>query len=253
VVVVVAEPTPVVVVVGTFEDGVVVLVVAFGEVPLAGLVVVVVALGGVVGVVTLGEGTKRFFSVGAPARSSMAVTKAKARTKTIAAAPAMADRLNRPVAPVRWGAPPVPRGNVVAWRRSMAGASAVALTSRPAASPTGAAGAFVSVIRMVSSPLTRDPPADETSLLRSETGSTSASEEPLALVVPSRRRSVDDSGARTTACFTASRPRSIDCATSAVAIVATADPMATPMIVPVTPKVDAMSAAVTAPATDARI
>lgn len=110
---------------------------------------------------------------------------------------------------------------------------------------------------IVSSPLTRDSPDEETSFLRAETdsasASASASEEPLARVEPSRRKSVDDSGARTTTCFTASWPRSIDCATNAVAIVATADPMATPMIVPVTPKVDAMSAAVTAPVTDARI
>ena len=67
------------------------------------------------------------------------------------------------------------------------------------------------------------------------------------------RSNVEDSGARTATCLTASWPRSIDCATKAVPKVAAAEPMATPMIVPLTPKVDATSAAMTAPAVDARI
>ena len=65
--------------------------------------------------------------------------------------------------------------------------------------------------------------------------------------------SVDDSGARTTTCLTASWPRSIDWATNAVPMVAAADPMATPTMVPLTPKIDAMIAAITAPAAEARI
>ena len=65
--------------------------------------------------------------------------------------------------------------------------------------------------------------------------------------------SAASSGARTTTCLTASCPRSIDCATSAVPIVAAAEPMATPTMVPLTPKADAISAARTAPATEARI
>jgi hypothetical protein len=75
---------------------------------------------------------------------------------------------------------------------------------------------------------------------------------PLASVPPNLRSSVE-SGARTTTCLTASCPRSIDWPTSAVPIVATPDPIATPMIVPLTPKVDAISAARTAPAAEARI
>ena len=51
------------------------------------------------------------------------------------------------------------------------------------------------------------------------------------------------SGARTTTCLTAWWPRSIDCATKAVAMVAAAEPMATPTMVPLTPKIDAMTAA----------
>ena len=65
--------------------------------------------------------------------------------------------------------------------------------------------------------------------------------------------SVEVSGARTTTCLTAWCPRSIDWATKAVAMVAAADPMATPTMVPLTPKIDAMTAAITAPAVEARI
>jgi hypothetical protein len=114
VVVVVAEPTPVVVVVAPLEEGAVVLVVVLGDVVGVGLVVVVVALGGVDGLGVLAGGTKRFFSVGAPARNSIPVTNAKARTKTIAAVPAMADRLKRRVAPDRLDAAAVSGRNVMA-------------------------------------------------------------------------------------------------------------------------------------------
>jgi len=75
---------------------------------------------------------------------------------------------------------------------------------------------------------------------------------PPTAVDPSLRRT-ESSGARTTTCLTASCPRSIDCATKAVPIVAATEPMATPTTVPLTPKVDAMSAAMTAPAAEARI
>src|ERR1700679_2517654 len=44
----------------------------------------------------------------------------------------------------------------------------------------------------------------------------------------------------------------MDCATSAVPMVAAADPMATPTMVPLTPKNDAMLAATTAPVAEAR-
>ena len=45
----------------------------------------------------------------------------------------------------------------------------------------------------------------------------------------------------------------MDCDTTAVPMVAAMEPMATPMIVPVTQKLDAISAATTAPAAEARI
>lgn len=45
----------------------------------------------------------------------------------------------------------------------------------------------------------------------------------------------------------------MDCATSAVPMVAAADPIATPTMVPLTPKADAMTAAMTAPAAEAMI
>lgn len=61
------------------------------------------------------------------------------------------------------------------------------------------------------------------------------------------------SGTRTTTCLTAFCPRSIDWDTNAVPMVAAMEPIATPMIVPVTPKLDAISAAITAPAAEARI
>ena len=86
-----------------------------------------------------------------------------------------------------------------------------------------------------------------------DAASTEASDPPLAPVAPSLRRSAEVSGTLTTACLTALWPRSIDWATNAVPVVAAAEPMATPMMVPFTPKADAISAASTAPAAEARI
>jgi hypothetical protein len=74
-----------------------------------------------------------------------------------------------------------------------------------------------------------------------------------ATLVPPRRRSNELSGARTTACLTALFVRSIDWKTSADPVVAATEPMATPMMVPSTPKKDRMTAANTAPAAEARI
>ena len=78
---------------------------------------------------------------------------------------------------------------------------------------------------------------------------------PLVPVPPNRRSKVDaeESGTRSATCFTAWWPRSIDCAMNAVPMVAAAEPIATPMIVPLTPKAEAISAAITAPAAEARI
>ena len=75
---------------------------------------------------------------------------------------------------------------------------------------------------------------------------------PAEPVAPSLRNSGDASGVCTT-WRTAAWPRSMDCDTRAVAVVATAAPMATPTTVPFTPKVDAMTAAITAPTDEARI
>jgi hypothetical protein len=74
-----------------------------------------------------------------------------------------------------------------------------------------------------------------------------------AVVVPPRRRSNELSGARTTTCLTALFVRSIDWKTRAVPVVAAMEPMATPTMVPLTPKMDAMTADSTAPAAEARI
>ena len=137
-------------------------------------------------------------------------------------------------------------GVVVASRCSVRGASAVAEISRRSVAPTGAA---VDSISTVSAPAPAVGPAS----VGADEASTDDAASPPVPVAPSLRRSVDDSGARTTTCLTASCPRSMDWATRAVPRVATADPMATPMIVPLTPKTDAMTAAITAPAAEARI
>jgi len=74
-----------------------------------------------------------------------------------------------------------------------------------------------------------------------------------AALVPPRRRSNEVSGARTTTCLTALFVRSMDWKARAVPVVAAMEPRATPTIVPLTPKTDAMTADSTAPAADARI
>jgi hypothetical protein len=74
-----------------------------------------------------------------------------------------------------------------------------------------------------------------------------------AVVVPPSRRSNELSGTRTTTCLTALFVRSIDWTTRAVPVVAAMEPMATPTMVPLTPKMDAMTADNTAPAAEARI
>ena len=207
------------------------------------VVVDVVVLGGVVA--GAGPGEKRFFTDvptsdppkmldnGLPEISSMAVMKRSASTNTMTAVAAMARHViagRRPAGRI---------GLVVACRRSVAGASATAEIS--IVSPTGAAVDVISAVR--SSGATTSVGADDACV----------SVSPLTTVPPSLRNNVDVSGAFTTTCFTASWPRSIDCATRAVPMVAAAEPMATPMIVPLTPKVDATIAAITAPAVEARI
>jgi hypothetical protein len=131
----------------------------------------------------------------------------------------------------------------------VAGASARADTSSPWVSPAPATADSMVAVR--SSAASEPDVADDDSAGR-EPVRIVASGWPLASVPPNLRSSVE-SGARTTTCFTASCPRSIDCPTIAVPIVATTDPIATPIIVPLTPNVDAISAARTAPTAEARI
>ena len=178
---------------------------------------------------------------GLPEMSSTAVMNMSASTNTMAAVPAMAGQEKRREGP-RAGR----IGVVVASRCSVRGASVAAEISRRSVAPTGAA---VDSISTVSAPAPAVGPAS----VGTDEASTDDAASPPVPVAPSLRRSVDDSGARTTTCLTASCPRSMDWATRAVPRVATADPMATPMIVPLTPKTDAMTAAITAPVAEARI
>jgi len=259
----VVAPAPVVVVVAGDVDVVVepdvgavllVVVLAGGDVVVVVDLVVVVVVVVVVEVVLVGAGGGVLFSVvpvpalpkidanGLPEMSSMAVMNMSASTNTMAAVPAMAPQENRGAC--RAGG----IGVVVATRRSVAGASAAALISRRSVSPAGAADDAIS---RVSSPGPAvAPPAVGAD---ADGDDSTAAASPLAPVAPSLRRRVDESGARTTTCRTASCPRSMDWATSAVPMVAAADPMATPTIVPLTPKVEAMTAAITAPPVEARI
>ncbi len=222
-------------------------------------VVEVVDVGVVVGA---GDGLTMFFNVvpvsappkiadkGLPEINSIAVMNSSARTNTTATVPAMA-RQEKPGSVVR-RAPcvGVGVGVVVARRRSVAGASAVAEISRRSVWATGAG---VDAISTVSGALTPSGSDRPTTSVGAEDASTEDADGPLARVPPSLRNKVEVSGARTATCLTAWWPRSIDCATKAVAMVAAADPMATPTMVPLTPKTDAMTAAHTAPAVEARI
>jgi hypothetical protein len=249
-------------------DGAVVLVVVelVGE-----LVEVEVDDGGVVVVVVAGAGDDGVKTVGLFAISSTAVTNPNARRKTIAAVPANAFQVNHrlavpsPVpAAVATPAPPVtpttpaPCKTAVGKMGTIDGSNC-SVAESPWTSATGAS------TRSVASPYAT---ADSTAVVWSPTAPTTSvgsgsfgppsTEDvapPAAPVPPTRRSSVEagPSGTRTTACLTASCPRSIDCDTSAVPRVAAIEPIATPMIVPVTPKLDAMNAAITAPAAEARI
>jgi hypothetical protein len=254
--------------------GVVVVALAFGAVELvvvvAAVVVVVETDAPVVEVVVVGvEGgagdwLTRLFSVvpvsappkivdrGLPEISSIAVMNNSARTNTIATVPAMA-RQENPCGVVRRAA--VARDVddvVVTWRRWVAGVSVVAAVSTPSVSAAGAAVDAVSTVSGALPPFAPDSPtisvgADDASAC------TEDADGPFAPVPPSRRNRVELSGTRTATCLTTWWPRSIDWATKAVPMVAAAEPMATPTIVPFTPKTDKITAATTAPAVEARI
>ena len=242
-------------------ETVVVLVVV---VVLVGAVVLGDVVGTVVGVVVVGDdGVKMFPSEGPfpvlpkieasglSAISSTTVMNTSATAKTIPAVVAMAFHVNRNLSPPTRSCPPRTTGvgTVLACRCSDGGASAAAEISRPSVAPTGAAADSISVVSR--------PTAPTISVGAASCGarSTVDAAPPAAPVPPMRRSKVEvgPSGTRTTTCFTALCPRSIDCDTKVVPRVAAMEPIATPTIVPVTPKLDAMSAAITAPAAEARI
>ncbi len=180
---------------------------------------------------------------GLPAISSTTVTKSSAARKTTPAVPATAFQVKRCDAN---GA-----AEADATSRWVAGVPAVALTSSGAVRSDAEPDASICVVSSVTS-CAPDAAAEATASVGTDDSSTLAALAPPAAVPPSLRRT-ESSGARTTTCLTASCPRSIDWATSAVPIVAAAEPMATPTMVPFTPKADAITAARTAPTTEARI
>lgn len=238
----------------------VVVVVELVEVVVVAVVVVVVVVGVVAGV----SGLTRLFNVvpvsappkmadsGLPEMSSTAVMNKRANTNTVTALTAMVRQENPREAEGRTTAAGV--GLDEATSRSVAGASAVAEISKRRVSAAGAADEAISTVS--ASPWFPEigcAGACPTTSVGVADPSTDEADGPLTTVPPSLRNNVDDSGTRTATCLTASWPRSIDCATRAVPIVAAADPMATPMIVPLTPKLEATTAAMTAPAVEARI
>ena len=247
---------PVVVVDDDAVVDVVVLALAFGAVVLVVVVAAVVVVVEVdapvvevveVGVVVGGAGDwlttfpsevpvsapPKIVDRGLPEISSIAVTSSSARTNTMATVPAMA-RQEKP-------------GGVLLAAVGRVVDDVVACTRWVAGVPVA-----ISIVSGAAAPFGPDCPttsvgADDAS------ASTDDAAGPLVPVPPSRRSKVELSGARTATCLTTWWPRSIDWAMKAVAMVAAAEPMATPTIVPFTPKTDAMTAAHTAPAVEARI
>ncbi len=133
---------------------------------------------------------------GLPEINSMAVMNTRASTKTMATVAAMVRQENRRTP----GRVPAGRiGVVVARRRSVAGASAVAEISRRSVSPTGAATDSIWTVSAL-------PPSSGADRPTTCVGAVSAdvAVPPLAPVPPSLRSNVEASGARTTTCFTAS-------------------------------------------------
>jgi hypothetical protein len=133
---------------------------------------------------------------GLPEISSTAVMKSSASTKTIPIVAAMT-RHENPGRAVGRPVPPGATGNVVAWRRSVAGASATGEISRRSVSPATDAISTVSAA----------PAASDSERPMTSVGADAASCDdelsPLAPVPPNLRSNVTVSGARTT-CLTAS-------------------------------------------------
>ncbi len=218
------------------------------------------------------DGLKMF---GRLAISSTAVTNPSARTNTMAAVPANAFQVNRrrpassrvpaalatPVPPVT-PTTPAPAKTSVGSSGTVAGStgsvtdasSSSAGRRQPPPAPWRPRTHRPAPSRSSPRRRRRRPPSPRVSRASPSTDDVA----PPAAPVPPMRRSRVEVGplpparARPT-CLTAFCPRSIDCATSIVPKVAAIEPMATPTIVPVTPKLDAMSAAITAPAAEARI
>ena len=183
---------------------------------------------------------------GFPAINSTAVMNSSATAKTTPAVPASAFRVGNG----RGVAVPVASRPATAVEVAVAGPSSA---SRPGGSWRGP--------RAPPSGSSRDPRWSRTPDRRRRRGrprswgrkSLARHSPPFPYQAAGATDSIECRTTCTTTWRTASCPRSIDCATSAVPIVAAADPMATPTIVPLTPKTEAMTAARTAPATEARI
>jgi len=156
------------------------------------------------------------FAKGRPAISSTRVTNTSETTKTAATRPATAGH-RRP---------------------------GVLLDARPS-SPCAISGCPGLAPSVVSSPWA--------ALVAGGSPVVSACVTPAASVPPSRWSNLLPSGTRTTTCLTAAWVRSIDWNSNAVPTVAATEPMATPTMVPFTPKIDAMTADNTAPPAEARI
>jgi hypothetical protein len=228
------DPVPVEVVV----VGVVVVVVVDDElvvvVVVVGVVVVVVVGTGRVGagvlktpptVVPLEWPPKRSAN-GRPAMSSIPVTRSSEKTNTPSATAATMDQRSPD------------RGGVGLGSTSGVGAVSCSVGDGMVSAAT-APSAWVALVA-VSSVSAEEPEG-------------SASVTPAAVVPPNRRRSFVVSGTRTTTCLTAWFVRSIDWTSSAVPVVAATEPMATPTMVPLTPKMEAITADNTAPPAEARI
>jgi hypothetical protein len=220
--VVVLPPTEVVVV----DDELVVVVVV-------GVVVVVVVVAGRVGagllktpptVVPLECPPKRSAN-GRPAMSSIPVTRRSERTNT-----------------------PSTTAATMGQRSPARGAAGFGSTS-DVGPMTGSVGGAVSAATVPSAWVA----LVAVSSVSAEASVGSASVTPAAVVPPNRRSSLVVSGTRTTTCLTAWFVRSIDWKTSAVPVVAATEPMATPTMVPLTPKTEAITADNTAPPAEARI
>ena len=182
---VVELPLTLVVLVEVFEDvDVVVVVVEAGDVVV--VVVEVVFEAGVVVVVCDG-GVKmlplpalpKIDPSGLPEISSMATISRSARTKTMAAVPAMTGHEKRG-APVRPPGTAGCTGDVLARRRSVAGASATAEISRRPVSSDGVADSISTV--------SAAPPAPAAASVGVEEASTEEAAPPLEPVAPNLRR-----------------------------------------------------------------